>query len=230
MARREDEHTLPRGRQSEARRNDARIVEAALAVFAADDAAPMSAVARAAGVGQGTLYRRYANKEVLLAEVCRRGLADIAEAVRAALATPEPWPALVGFLDWYAESGTLRMSALLGSFDPPDDLFERAHQANLDMQRLVDRTTATGALRADVTGADLTLLATQLGALTVPDPDRARQLRRRYLALAAQALALTDAAPLPGPAPDADELEAPWRHHGRGPLLTPRRSPGRRPS
>lgn len=211
----EDEHTLLRGRQSEARRNDARIVEAALAVFAADDAAPMSAVARAAGVGQGTLYRRYASKEVLLVEVCRRGLAGIAEAVRAALAAPEPWPALVGFLEWYAGSGTLRMSALLGSFDPPDDLLAQAHQANRDMQRLVERAAATGALRADVTGADLTLLATQLGALTIPDPGRARQLRRRYLALAVQSLALIDAPPLPGPAPDADELEAPWSKDGR---------------
>lgn len=211
----QDGKATMRGRQAEARRNDASIVEAALEVFSADGAAPMSAVARAAGVGQGTLYRRYASKETLLIEVCRHGLACIAQAVRTALAAPEPWPALVQFLEWYAESGTLRMAALLGSFDPPDELFALAHDANRDMQRLVDRTAAAGVLRADVTGADLTLLATQLGALTAPGPDRARHLRRRYLALAVQALALTDAPPLPGPAPDAHELESPWRERGR---------------
>lgn len=204
-----------RGRQAEARRNDAAVHEAALAVFATDPAAPMSAVARAAGVGQGTLYRRYPDKRALLVEVCRRGLTAIADAARNALGSADPGSALAGFLEWYAESGTLRMSALLGAFEPPQDLYTLGSQANQDMHELVARAAATGAIRAGVTGADLTLIATQLGALDSPDPERARELRRRYLTLIWQGLTITDAAPLPGPAPTAGELEAPWRDHAR---------------
>jgi AcrR family transcriptional regulator len=200
-----------RGRQAEARRNDARIVAAALDVFAADVAAPMSAVARRAGVGQASLYRRYPSKDTLLAEVSERGMASIGEAARAALAEDDPGAALAGFLRWYIDSGTLRLSGLLGAFTPPERLYTLAHDVNLAMQALVDRARAAEAVRPEVTGADLTLIARQIGALDTGDADRTQVLRQRYLTLALQGLALTGAQPLPGPAPDADELEAPWR-------------------
>ena len=200
-----------RGRQAEARRNDVRILEAALDVFAVDLSAPMSAVARRAGVGQASLYRRYPTKETLLAQVCERGMARMKEAAQAALAEDDPGAAVGDFLRWYVDSGTLRLTGLLGSFTPPAPLFSLARDANRAMQALVDRAVAVGAIRPDVTGADLTLIATQINALDREDTHRTRALRHRYATLALQALALTDAPELPGPPPDADELEAPWR-------------------
>lgn len=204
--------TVPmRGRQREARRNDARILEAALDVFAADPGAPMSAVARRAGVGQASLYRRYPSKEMLLVQVCERGMTRIGDAVREALADDDPGAAVPAFLRWYLDSGTLRLAGLLGSFRPPEALFTLARDVNLTMQALVDRAITCGAIRSDVTGADLSLIVTQINALEVADTERTRTLRHRYLTLALQALALSDAAELPGPPPDANELEAPWR-------------------
>lgn len=200
-----------RGRQAEARRNDVRILEAALDVFAAELSAPMSAVAQHAGVGQASLYRRYPSKEALLAQVCERGMTRVKEAARAALAEDDPGLALADFLRWYVDSGTLRLAGLLGSFTPPEPLFVLARDANQALRALVDRAVAAGAVRPDVTGADLTLIATQIGALEGEDAERTRVLRHRYVTLALQGLALTDAAELPGPPPDADELEAPWR-------------------
>lgn len=201
----------PRGREAEARRNDARIVAAALDVFAEDAAATMSAVARRAGVGQASLYRRYPSKETLLTEVCRRGMTTMGDAARAALDDPDPGTALAGFLHWLVDSGTLRLSSLLGSFTPPEQLFMLAREANEALHALVGRAADAGAVRDDITGADLTLIATQIGGLNVGDAERTRALRRRYLTLALQGLALTGTAGLPGPAPDASELEAPWR-------------------
>src|SRR5580700_9164196 len=59
------------GRQADARRNDRAVLDAARDVFAAQGAgAPISAVAERAGVGMGTLYRRYGSKTELLQRMC----------------------------------------------------------------------------------------------------------------------------------------------------------------
>jgi AcrR family transcriptional regulator len=200
-----------RGRHAEARRNDRRILEAALDVFSDDLHAPMSAVAQRAGVGQASLYRRYPSKEALLARVCRNGMEQMQRAARSALeSSGDPWDALSGFLHWYLESGTPRLAGLLGSFTPADDLFDLARDTNQAIAELVERNVRAGRVRSGLTGADLTLIVTQLSRLTAPDPDRAAVLRRRYLTLLLDGMARLDAPRLPGPAPDAEELERPW--------------------
>ncbi len=207
-----------RGRQTEARRNDHRILDAALDVFAEEPHAAMSAVAERAGVGQASLYRRYRSKDVLLGSVCERGMTRLRDEARSALAAPgDAGVALADFLGWYVESGTARLAGLLGSFAPERHLFTLAREANDALQALVDRAAATGSARADVTGADLTLLVTQISSLDTGDPARTTELRRRYLALVLQALLRDDAPALPGPPPDAAELERPWRALQRAP-------------
>src|SRR5580700_5409294 len=62
------------GRQGQARRNDALILEAAREVFLNDPKAPVAAVAEHAGVGISALYRRYPSKEDLLRRLCHDGL------------------------------------------------------------------------------------------------------------------------------------------------------------
>jgi AcrR family transcriptional regulator len=201
-----------RGRQAEARRNDERILEAALEVFSADQRAPMSAVAERARVGQASLYRRYPSRHALPSRVCDRGMTQMRDAARAALRTPgDPWDAFSGFLRWYLESGTSRLAGLLGAFAPEAHLFDLAHETNEAMQALVERTAKAGRLREDITGADLTLIVTQIGTVQAADAERAAALRDRYLTLALEGLALRAAPELPGPAPDAAELEEPWR-------------------
>lgn len=207
--------TRPGGRQAEARRNDARVLAAAQEVFTRDPDARMAAVAEQAGVGQGSLYRRYPSKEALFSAVCASGMARMRAAAVAARDAPgDPWEALSGFLRWYLESGTVRLAALVGTFAPAGDLFALARETNEAMQALVDRAVRAGALRDDLSGGDLTLIVTMLDSLRADEPARAGALRERYLTLILQALALRDAARLPGPAPDADELEHPWRQAG----------------
>ena len=64
---------IQRGRYIEAERNDAAILEAARATFVADPNAPISAVAKRAGVGIGAIYNRYGSKETLLGTLCAIG-------------------------------------------------------------------------------------------------------------------------------------------------------------
>src|SRR5260370_13412896 len=89
-----------RGRQAEARRNDQAVLDAARLVFAIHGPeAAVSAVAAEAGVGMGSLYRRYASKEELLQQLCQESLAQQIAAAEAALAgSDEPWDALAGFI------------------------------------------------------------------------------------------------------------------------------------
>jgi hypothetical protein len=96
---------------------------------------------------------------------------------------------------------------------PADELFDLARETNEAVQALVDQTARAGRLREDVTGADLTLIVPQFSTLEAGGAERAFALRDRYLTLALQGLALRDAPRLPGPAPDAAELEWPWREH-----------------
>jgi AcrR family transcriptional regulator len=205
-----------RGRQAEARRNDERILEAALEVFTADQRAPMSAVAERAGVGQASLYRRYPSKHALLSRVCGQGMSRMRKAALAAIeSSGDPWDALSGFLRWYLESGTPRLAGLLGAFAPEEYLFDLAHETNQAIQALVERAAKAGRLREDITGADLTLIVMQISTLEAADADRTAALQDRYLTLVLQSLALSDATELPGPAPDAAELERPWREQHR---------------
>src|SRR5579859_3111192 len=73
------------GRQAEAARNDRRILESARAVFTADPDAPITAVAKHAGVGISALYTRYGSKEELLRTLCTDGLVIVIDETEAAL-------------------------------------------------------------------------------------------------------------------------------------------------
>src|SRR5579871_6881105 len=86
------------GRRQQAARNDALILEAARDVFLRDPGAPISAVAKRAGVGISALYGRYASKDELLRKLCHDGLQRYVEETEAALADDRPpWEV---FADW----------------------------------------------------------------------------------------------------------------------------------
>jgi AcrR family transcriptional regulator len=73
------------GRQAEAARNDQRILDSARAVFVADPGAPITAVAKHAGVGISALYTRYGSKEELLRTLCTDGLQTFVRETEAAI-------------------------------------------------------------------------------------------------------------------------------------------------
>ena len=87
------------GRRAQAARNDEAILAAAREVFLADPKAPIAAVAERAGVGISALYRRFAGKEDMLRRLCHDGLLRYNAEAEAALAEPDGWQALTGFLD-----------------------------------------------------------------------------------------------------------------------------------
>ncbi|WP_399893425.1 TetR/AcrR family transcriptional regulator [Streptomyces sp. BBFR51] len=88
--------TQPSGRapRSDARENRARILAAARAVLADNPSAPLQSVARAAGVGQGTMYRHFPGREALLVAVHQEEVNALTDTASVLLAAYEPLEAL----------------------------------------------------------------------------------------------------------------------------------------
>ena len=200
------------GRRAQAARNDERILEAARAVFVADPAAPISAVARRAGVGISALYRRYPSKEELLRQLCADGLRRYLAAVEAALADGgDPWAAFAGFMGRIVDEDVHSITLhLAGTFAPTDELYRLAERAQQLTVRLFERTRAAGVLRPDLTADDLSFLFEQLSSVRVRDEARTEVLRHRYLSLLLDALRTPTPAPLPGAPPSWAEIGERW--------------------
>jgi AcrR family transcriptional regulator len=200
------------GRRREAARNDIEILAAAREVFLADPSAPISAVADRAKVGISALYRRYASKDDLLRELARDGLVRyITELDRTLADDRDPWIVYTDCLTRILDGGSQALAQrLAGTFTPTPDLSELAQRAGTLAAAVHDRAQRDGALRRDVSSADVVLLLETLSAVTVPNADAGQALRRRYLALFLQALHAPGTAPLPGPAADPSELAARW--------------------
>jgi len=207
------------GRQGEARRNDAKILAAARAVFVDDPNAPIAAVAESAGVNIASLYRRFASKEDVLRRLCHDGLKTYLEIVRRAVEALDaldheqgrPWDTFVIFMEEIVAADTLALTTkLAGRFRPTPEMLANAAEAFALNQRLVDITQAAGVLRDDVVPLDLSVVFEQISSLRAPTPDRVAELRARYLALHLDALRAPGRTPLPGPAPTDEEFHARW--------------------
>jgi AcrR family transcriptional regulator len=202
------------GRRGQAVRNDAIILEAARNVFLEDPSAPIAAVAERAGVGFSALYRRYPSKEQLLRQLCHDGLKRFIAEADTSLADSDGWRGLTGFIERVVDADVHSLTVkLAGTFTPTPEMHEDAKRANGLAVQLVERARDSGRLRPDVVPDDLDLLLEGCAAIRLPDPDRTRELRRRYLALLVRGLSADDSdkeGPLPGPPPNAQELNWRW--------------------
>lgn len=212
--------TLPRsslgGRRAEAARNDGRILGAARAVFLADPSAPIADVAKEAGVGISALYRRYPSKEELLRELARDGLTRYIEDLRTALSDEgDKWQAYSECLHRVVNGQSQALAQrVAGTFTPTESLGRLAGEASQLAVALHRRTQDAGALREDVSPADVVLVLEMITFVDLPGADRGRALRHRYLALALQALRAPGSEPLPGPAAVESDLTARGRERG----------------
>jgi AcrR family transcriptional regulator len=201
------------GRRAQAARNDALILDAARAVFLADPTAPITAVARRAGVGISALYSRYASKEELLRTLCNDGLQRFVDETEAALADErDDWTTVADYMRRLVDADTSSMTlALAGSFAPTEDMFALAERANDLLGRLFERVR--GVLRTDVDVHDLSLIFELLAAIKLPDRGRTEQLRRRYLGLILDGLRTPTPSDLAAAPPTWQELGERWVVH-----------------
>lgn len=165
----------PRGRQAEAEANDTRLLRAARAVFAELGwDAPVSVIAKRAGVGMGSLYRRYPTKDDLARHVQVDGLDRWTTLAEEALDNPDPWEALaLALRAALTQGGDVSMLPVIGGrFAPSPEVDAASARLEQALDALVRRAVAEGVLRPDVTLADLVLLLQILGS-RLPGPRNA---------------------------------------------------------
>ncbi|MET9492626.1 TetR/AcrR family transcriptional regulator [Nocardia sp. NPDC006630] len=207
------QRALP-GRKAQAARNDELILAAARDVFLAEPKAPISAVAERAGVGISALYRRYPSKEDLLRTLCYDGLRRYNTEAEAALTDPDGWHGFVGFLERVVDADVHSLTThLAGTFTPDESIVPDVMRSAELNDEILRRARESGRLRKDVTTPDLGLILESCAAITLPDPHRAAQLRRRVLALLIDGL--TGVGDLPGPPPAPNEFAHRWQPPGR---------------
>jgi AcrR family transcriptional regulator len=181
----------PRGRQAEARRNDLAVLEAARDVFTALGAdAPVAAVAERAGVGMGTLYRRYGSKAELLQHLCVLAMEQALEAAGEALKADDPWAGLAGYITACIELRSGALASLAGHIETTAEMRRTAQQGMARTAEITARAHRNGSLRPDATAMDITWLIEQFSrrAPDPVDPCEERNVRSRLLAIALDGL------------------------------------------
>ena len=146
--------------RADARRNVERLVGAARAALAETGVGTSAhEIARRAGVGVGTFYRRVPSLEILLELVLDEILDEMAALGDAALDDPDPWHGFTRFATAYVQlrAESCGASEALGGARG-DALAERLQHLREQVRSLVQRAQAGGAVRADVAWQDVPFL------------------------------------------------------------------------
>ncbi len=178
----------------------------------------MADIAARADVGVASLYRRYPTRQALVHALCLYAMGAIAGAAmdcvrRLGEPTAEPWAEFVGFIAEAVAAGAGSMRTLAGTFHADAELAAAAAAMNSGIQQVVSEVQRRGAVRSDVSAADLTQFFEMLRAIRVGDHRRSDELRQRYLRLFSTALRASPAAEaenLVVPAPEWDEISTTW--------------------
>jgi AcrR family transcriptional regulator len=176
-------------RRAHAAANDRRVLVAARDVFARlGYDAPVAAIAAAAGVGMGSLYRRYGGKDELLADACLRSMLEMIDIASAAH----------GLDDLVRRSVAARVGAfggVAGHVAVTDEMIRAAVTSQERVAAVLRADQESGEIRKDVTVVDVLRLIELFSRGPCFDPPT----EARLLALALDGLR-PSANKLPGPA------------------------------
>ena len=204
----------------DAERNRQRILAAAADAFAEGGlAVTMDEIARCAGVGVGTVYRRFPDKELLIEALFEQRIDELVALAEAAREDPDPFAGIVRFFDSFlsvqaADRGLKEV--LLGTPRGESRIARGRDRIAPVVDQLVARALAAGDLRPDVAASDLGLVQFMLGALIDYTGDVDPEAWRRMLGIVLDGLRTRRDGPSPLPRPPLDEAQmdramAAWR-------------------
>ena len=188
--------------RSDARDNRERILQVARATFAEHGIdVPMRELARRAGVGPATLYRRFPTKEALVTEAFGEQMATCSRIVEQGLADPDPWHGLGAVIEEVCVMHALDRgftAAFVTAFPKAVDFARERSHALRSLAELIQRAKDSGGLRRDFVLDDLIMLIMANSGIRASSRKAAVAASRRFAALQIQSIsARPDVAPLP---------------------------------
>jgi AcrR family transcriptional regulator len=189
----------------DAERNRQRILDAARELFAEQGlGVTLNDIAHHAGVGVGTVYRRFPDKSQLIEELFEQRLEDLVSLASRALDEPDAWHGLKTFLQRALELQANDRGVkdlITASTDGLDRVAKiRSRLLPIGLE-LVRRAREAGQIRSDIDAPDLPIIQLMLSTLIDASRDVSPDLWRRYLGIITRGLSAH---------PDQEpELEAP---------------------
>jgi AcrR family transcriptional regulator len=176
-----------RSLRKDAALNRERLLAAASELFAERGLdVTLNDIAHHAGVGVGTAYRRFSNKEEVIDALFEDRLQEITTLASEALAKEDAWEALVSFLDASLELqfGDRGLAQIMNNpalgHERVNDARDRAAPL---LTQIVHRAKQQGSLREDFDQSDLIFMQLALTAVMGSTRELAPQLYRRYLTM-----------------------------------------------
>ncbi|MET7769541.1 TetR/AcrR family transcriptional regulator [Nocardia sp. NPDC005366] len=174
--------------RADAARNQQRIVAAARELFADHGLEiTLDDVAERAGVGVGTVYRRFSNKRELIAEVFEQNVTQFAVAAEEASRHPDPWLGLVHLFEYACTHlATNRgFSEVMLELEEDLDRFTSVRdRIKPTIAAVIDRATAAGALAPGVESSDFFALINMVDAVAQFSKPVNPSTWKRYMAIA----------------------------------------------
>ncbi|WP_068397732.1 TetR/AcrR family transcriptional regulator [Kribbia dieselivorans] len=199
--------------RADAQRNRERILTAAKELLADRGiSVGFDEIARAAGVGTGTVYRRFPCRDALIDALFEEKLDEIVAIADAALAEHDVRAGIASFCERMAmamHSDRALPAVMMREGESNPRLLDRREEMGRQMgsriNALVQRGHDAGVLRDGFSGGDLMVLTHLLGRLHGP---AGSDVWRRYLILVLDSIWERGGnTPLPGPGPDFSQFE-----------------------
>ncbi|MFD5628498.1 TetR/AcrR family transcriptional regulator [Streptomyces sp. NPDC127072] len=198
---------LPHTLRSDALDNRERILDAARALFSADGLdVPMREIARRAGVGPATLYRRFPTKQTLVTEAFADQVHACRVIVDEACADPDPWRGFCLVVEKVCELHARDRGfteAFLSTFPGVADVAANREYTVRAVAELAQRAKETGRLRPDFVLDDLILILMANRGIHTASTTTQVAASRRFAGLVIQAF---EAGPQRAPLPPAARL------------------------
>ncbi len=204
----------PRPMRKDAVRNRALLIAAGRDVFARRGLdASLDDIARQAGVGIGTANRHFGNKFELADAIMQSVVDEVLVAADRALADPDAWLGLVGFLQAVLEVQTrdrgLREFMTGRNVGKSDEVYDRLSGP---IGQIFDRAQRGNVIRADLAVSDLGCVLAMLCEVADLAGDTAPTLWQRYFPILLAGLR-PDGAPMPVPALSEQQFRVASQNH-----------------
>lgn len=173
---------IARPKRADARRNYEKVLAAAREAFAEDgEATSLEEIARRAGVGIGTLYRHFPNRQALVEALY---VNEVEELCRSAeeLDEADPWEALNSWFErlmGYLATKRALAAELTNYLDPDAPLFQACRTSLFAAgEPLLKRAQEADVVRADVDFADVLHMVVGISKLPTNDPEQVERIIR----------------------------------------------------